>query len=652
MSNATPNNDGALSGTPTPPTDGLILCVDAAEARMFRSAGYTCVNASKMRRLLGTLLRGGHFEEALDTVRRLGSVSNADDPGAWPMWNKYFRGSEAAADVRRALGELPTIPTPLRDPDKVTTMDEGRLWACAGTTILVGKNTFELVRVADTYATADCYRHRGRMDEPFRPQPGRVCLITEDELRLLRLEGLKDAEVVLTFKPEAMTGKAVARWPSSIRALCGENPGLSIGVAPWLVESRHGWPFFLGLTRGVGFETTAETGTDCDAALAFCFETNYAPGSVSLKVVIWAGGDDVRQLVRYGGLTIFTGRDSRRKVQLRSLGLAKSGDAAGAAIYDLSGNFNTLTKWAITRTFVKPDASQRERDHRRVRSRKALPQSTRGTYIIHDTSPRRIRVTPEAARKEASILRQYPVGDMCRATAVPLISLGVGGTYLLNGRAKVDKDGEVTIDAKRSRIRCPRWNPKDAAAMLQGLGKDPSVVFAGQETSGEVFAVVKVSNGTSDQQREAVARWSHRLGMLFPDAAGCVSWVSGSIAYDSPVTPESATPPNWRALSLETACFERYQTAGEYSKPLKLGRSGVATPLERARAYVDKVPLDEEGTRNQSLHGAAWNVGDKFGLAVLTQLAPLMLAKSTLPEKEKRTIINRAITRTKRKQST
>ena len=36
----------------------------------------------------------------------------------------------------------------------------------------------------------------------------------------------------------------------------------------------------------------------------------------------------------------------------------------------------------------------------------------------------------------------------------------------------------------------------------------------------------------------------------------------------------------------------------------------------------------------------------------LVQLAPLLLSRSTLPEKEKRTIINRAITRTKRKQST
>ena len=649
MNDVTTNDSGALRSAPTP-CAGLVLCVDGAEARILRAVGYTCITAGKMRRLLLKLLRSGNLDEALNVVGRLDYVSTADDPEGWPMWVKVFQGSAAAGEVRRKLSTVTPLQTPLRDPEKVTVMGDRQLWACAGTTIFVAKNTFDLVRVADTYVKSDCYRPRGRMDEPFRPQPGRVCLVTEDELRLLRLQG--DETIVIAFKPEEMPGRAVARWSSSIRALCGEHPGLSFGVAPGLVESRHGWPFVLGLTRGVGFEATAETDIAGDAAIAYCVETNYAPESVKLRVVIWAGGDDVRQLVRYGGLSIFTGLDSRRKVQLRSLGLAKSGAAAGAAIYDLSTNFNTLTKWAITRTFVKPDTSQRERDHRRVRSRKALPQSTRGTYIIHDTSPRRIRVTPEAARKEASILRQYLVGDMCRATAVPLISLGVGGTYLLNGRAKVDKDGEVTIDAKRSRIRCPRWNPKDAAAMLQELGKDPSVVFAGQETSGEVFAVVKVSNGTSDQQREAVARWSHRLGMLFPDAAGCVSWVSGSIAYDSPVTPESATPPNWRALSLETACFERYQTAGEYSKPLKLGRSGVATPLERARAYVDKVPLDEEGTRNQSLHGAAWNVGDKFGLAVLTQLAPLMLSRSTLPEKEKRTIINRAITRTKRKQST
>jgi hypothetical protein len=475
------------------------------------------------------------------------------------------------------------------------------------------------------------------MDEPFRPQPGRVCLVTEDELRLLRLDGLENVEVVITFKPDEMTGRAVARWPSSIRALCGEYPELSVGVAPWLVASRHGRPFFLGLTRGVGYETTAETDTECDAALAYCFETNYAPESVSLKVVIWAGGNDVRQLVRYGGLTIFTGQDTRRKVQLRSLGLAKSGAAAGAAIYDLAANFDTLTRWAITRTFVRPDASQRARDHRRVRPGKALAQSTRGTYIIQDTSPRRIQRAPSSARREAAILRKYPVGDLWGVTAVPLISLGVGCCYLLNGRAKTDKDGEIVVDAKRSKIRCPRWTAKDAEGMLKELAEDASVVFAGREASGLVFAVVKVANGTEDQQREAVSRWSHRFGLLFPDPAGCASWIKGSIAYDSSTVIASVSCVNWRALSLETACFERYQTAGDYSKPLKLTRRGCATPLERAKAYVEKVEgLDCEGERNTCLSSAILNIRSKFGREALAGVLPRLLEKSTLPEKEKR----------------
>ena len=649
MNDVTTNDSGALRSAPTP-CAGLVLCVDGAEARILRAVGYTCITAGKMRRLLLKLLRSGNLDEALNVVGRLDYVSTADDPEGWPMWVKVFQGSAAAGEVRRKLSTVTPLQTPLRDPEKVTVMGDRQLWACAGTTIFVAKNTFDLVRVADTYATADCYRPRGRMDEPFRPQPGRVCLVTEDELRLLRLQG--DETIVIAFKPEEMPGRAVARWPSSIRALCGEHPGLSFGVAPGLVESRHGWPFMLGLTRGVGFEATAETDIAGDAAIAYCVETNYAPESVKLRVVIWAGGDDVRQLVRYGGLSIFTGLDSRRKVQLRSLGLAKSGAAAGAAIYDLSTNFNTLTKWAITRTFVKPDTSQRERDHRRVRPCKALPQSTRGTYIIQDTSPRRIKVTPAAARKEAALLRQYPVGEAVGATTVHLISLGIGGTYYLNGRAKSEKEGEVTVDAKRSKIRCPRWNPKDAAAMLEELAKDVSVVFAGREPTGEVFAVVKVANGTEDQQREAVSRWSHALGLKFPNAAGCGSWCKKSVAYDAPVVIGSVTQPNWKALSLETACFERYQTAGDYSKPVKIERRATATLSERARAYVDRVPLADEGTRNQNLHGVSWNVGDKFGPDALVQLAPLLLSRSTLPEKEKRTIINRAITRTKRKQST
>ena len=107
--------------------------------------------------------------------------------------------------------------------------------------------------------------------------------------------------------------------------------------------------FVLGLTRGVGFQSSAKADVNCPAGLAYRIQTNRRPEAVSLNVVIWAGGDDVRQLVRYGGLTIFTGRNTRRKVQLRSLGLIRSGTVAGVPIYDLAANYNTYP-WAITRT--------------------------------------------------------------------------------------------------------------------------------------------------------------------------------------------------------------------------------------------------------------------------------------------------------------
>jgi len=187
--------------------------------------------------------------------------------------------------------------------------------------------------------------------------------------------------------------------------------------------------------------------------------------------------------------------------------------------------------------------------------------------------------------------------------------------------------------------------------MLSWLEAEKCVVLSGLDDEGCVFAVVRVANGTEDQQAEAVGRWSEEAGRRFPRGVGCGSLVAGSLMPAAKIHIRTIRNTNWRALSLETACFERYQTQGEYSKPLKIERRGTATPLERARAYVDKVPLADEGTRNQNLHGAAWNIGDKIGLEALVQVAPLLLARSTLPDKEKRTIINRAITRTERKQN-
>jgi len=187
--------------------------------------------------------------------------------------------------------------------------------------------------------------------------------------------------------------------------------------------------------------------------------------------------------------------------------------------------------------------------------------------------------------------------------------------------------------------------------MLAWLAKESSVIMAGLEPSGRVFAIIKVATGTEDQQTAAVNGWCEKAGLRFLQPAGACSWLSESVEAVADVTIGAIHFTNWKALSLETACFERYQTQGDYGKPLKLARRGAASASERVRAYVDKVPLADEGTRNQNLHSVSWNVGDKFGLDALVQLAPVMLARSTLPEKEKRTIINRAITRTERKQA-
>ena len=186
--------------------------------------------------------------------------------------------------------------------------------------------------------------------------------------------------------------------------------------------------------------------------------------------------------------------------------------------------------------------------------------------------------------------------------------------------------------------------------MLERLAGDPHVVFAGMQPGGEVFAAVRVANGTEDQQREAVTRWGQALGGEFLHLSGCNSWAYRSVEPGHAVRVGALHHTNWRAAALETAGFERYKESGDYGQPLKIARRGTASAPERARAYADKVPLDIEGSRDTNLHGAAWNIGDKFGLDALVKLAPVLLSRSTLPEKKKRAIINRAITRTERKQ--
>lgn len=645
--NDTPKDGAAGSCAPTLPKDALIMCVDAAEARLMRRVGYKhCITSVKMRRMLSGILSGGAenaVQVAVEAVGRLGGVSTADSPEDWPMW-KWLKS--ASEKLIPAFSAIPPFPTLLRDPDDVTETPPRHPWLCQGTTVLIAEDTVELVRVALTYAGSKCYRHKGRMDEPFRPRPGGVCLVTKDELRLLRLSESDEITVVFTYDPQEMSGGVVAPWPSSIRALCGEKPSLAVGISTCLLADKRECPFFIGLVRGVvGRRTFRDDPLTDEGALEMAIETNRMPKQTTREELVWEGGDDLRHLVRFGGVTIFMGNNKRRKVQLRSLGLVRAGTLAGAPVYNLADNHNTLWAWVATRKFAKKSAIERIRERRRVRPSRRTPEGAGGYIKRRDTSPQTLR----RRSKEASKLRNIEVWEVGASLPVHLGFLREGGTYFLNGRACREKGGAPAVYQIRCKIRCPRWETADTAGMLAWLAKDPHVVAAGFEPSGRVFAVVKVANGTEDQQTAAVSEWCESAGLLFLHRAGACSFVVTSVDGVAEVTIGALHHTNWHAESLQTRQYERYQTQGDYGKPLKLTHNGAATLLERARAYADKVPLDVETMRNTNLHGAAWNIGDKFGAAALAEIAPVLLARSTLPEKEKRTIVNRALTQAERK---
>ena len=260
MNAETSKNDGAGSDALTSHTawSGAVVCCDAAEARLMRRDGRLCITSTKLRTQLDWMfIQGGNdaMPEAVQAVGRLGGISSADNYDQWSLWDHLKKAGIDHTPLRSALEALPVIETPFKDPENVT--DTGRkIWECAGTTVLVAFNTSQLVQVGDTYAAFDCYRPHGRMDDPFKPESGRVCIISSDELRLLRIEGIEDIEIVLTYElPEETAGMVVARWPSPLRALCAERPGLRVGIAPALCLPRYGEPFFLGLTRGMGYES-------------------------------------------------------------------------------------------------------------------------------------------------------------------------------------------------------------------------------------------------------------------------------------------------------------------------------------------------------------------------------------------------------------
>jgi len=227
-------------------------------------------------------------------------------------------------------------------------------------------------------------------------------------------------------------------------------------------------------------------------------------------------------------------------------------------------------------------------------------------------------------------------------TTVHLKTLGEGKSYYLNGRASDTAEG-VAIDKKRCKIRCPVWNPTDTQGLLAWLTASPNVIMAGMTPQGEVFGLVRVANGTEDQQEEASKRWAEQFGRQFPHESGCTSWNPVSLEIGVLVKIGSIHHTNWRAEALRTDLYERYQRRGEYGAPLKIERRGTATASERAKAYADSVPLDEEGTRNQNLAGAMFNIAEKFGHAALEAVTPGMLERSTLPEKEKRKVSRRIL---------
>lgn len=625
---------------------GLTLCVDAAEARLVRKQGGHAITSAKARATLAKLLTSQEdpTEAALLTVEKLTAISSADDPENWPIWKQpSIRNSPAFYPVQAALKALPRVETLLRDPAAPEILDSYSLWPCSGTTVLVAEDTFSLVRTADTYAKFKPYRPRGRMDEPFYPIPGRVCLITEDELRLIRLDHWQNNEIVLTYCETSSGMVATPRWPASLRALCGEFHDLRVGVASSLVPGRHGYPFFLGLTRGLAFETDTKTGTDGGAALEYCVQTNRSPESVGLRVVVWQGGDDPRALVRFGGLCVFTGLGRRRKVQLRSLGLVRSGVVAGAPIYDLGRNYDTLQRWAVTRSFGRPDASMRSRDERRVRRKNSVTRIHQGDIYNIIQSPGGIRVTQAKARKACQKLRQMTIAESVEGGGVATVrleTLSAGHTYWMNGRASRNGEGETWLEGKRCRIRCALFYPADPEAMLAWLKDEPHTVAAGLDGTGWVFAVVRVANGTEDQQREAVARWCEEAGRNFPNLSGTISWVRESVELASTVAVLELRHVDWRASALETSGFERYQTEGEYLKPLRIERGGAASASERARAYADKVEgLDVENGRNTHLASAVLNILTLFGKPALDEALPSLLGRCTLSEREKRKVV-------------
>ena len=624
---------------------GSVLCYTAGEARLLRQAGIPAITAARLRRILYTLLAGGADnapQVAADAIARcVVAVTDEVHTDKWTGIIKDF-GKDATDPIFESIGALSVKATPLKDPADAQETGPYSPWECSGTTVFVAENTTELVRVADTYATSDCYRHKGRMDEPFSPQSGRVCLVTADELRLVRLNGVDDPEVVLVALTQNLSRLAVTPWPSPLRALCGEFPALRVGVTTCLLPSRLGHPFFLGLTRGSGYISKNRENVKAGAAVAYRADFDgEGEEPAETSEVRCQGRLDVHRLIRYGGMRIYTsGGGKRYKVQLRSLGLIRAGKLAGEFIYDLDANRPILEAWLATRTLERPPSDYRSVMIRRERRNLAngekspLPKNPAGASYVRSNHPTGIQVTPNAQRAEAHKLREMLIAEVSAngcVTPARLGSLSDGTTYRLNGQIAIKK-GVAFFRRKRCRIRCPQWHPENASGMIVWIKTQRAVVAAGVTDEGMVFAVVKVANGTEDQQEEAVRRWAESVGRMFPAELGGASWWANSALDDAIVPIRALLYLNWRAGALPTEQYERYRP-----QPTQTwARRGTATLLERARAYADRVPLADEGTRNSNLSTAVFKMVEHFGKEATAEVLPEMLARSTLPEKEKR----------------
>ena len=228
----------------------------------------------------------------------------------------------------------------------------------------------------------------------------------------------------------------------------------------------------------------------------------------------------------------------------------------------------------------------------------------------------------------------------CGVASTPAVTICAGNIYNLNAKAEI-KYGEVWANQKRCIIRCPRWIAKDGAGLLKHLEDSPNVIMAGTEPSGIVFAMVKIANGSENQQKEAIHTWSHEVGRRFPRAEGYQSWLAFSVNADDYVTIDKISYTNWKAESFQTSGYDAWGTAEDYAKPLKMSAMGGATLFERARAYVGKAKLDDEGNRNARLSSVMLNVMTKFGKEALEDVKPILFARSTLTKNEKNTMFTR-----------